>query len=182
MLTEIEKYINDNNNKPVNELYKLLINNYKSEIENAEIRFIMYDKFNYIDTDIDNDIDNETYDEKINRRDKEFKKKVEEYYNGFCVITGHSMTVCEIAHIYPFAEAEINEKYDPDNGIVLDRSLHVLFDKNLLTIDPTDYKLILSQKILNDNSLKYYHQYHNKKLNIKKESKKYFEKLYNKNT
>ena len=47
MLSEIEKYINNNYDNNYDKLYEKLINIYKSENELQEIKFILYDKFSY---------------------------------------------------------------------------------------------------------------------------------------
>jgi len=43
---------------------------------------------------------------------------VKEYYR-ICIITERSDTVCEVAHIFPFSESDINDKYNPFNGHII---------------------------------------------------------------
>lgn len=169
---DILEYIDANSDKPIDVLYNELKKNNNINL----INFAFYDLFNY--EHLEEYIDpNETYEEKIKRKDKKFKENVKSYYKT-CIITHRSECVCEVAHIFPFSESEIEEKYNEYNGILLCRDLHKLFDDKLIKIDPEDYKLIISEVLLNDNTLIDYHKYHNKILNIRNESKKYFEKFY----
>ena len=89
---------------------------------------------------------------------------------------GHNQ-VCEVAHIKPFYESNPEEKYDPNNGILLSADLHKLFDLKLLTINPDTFQLRLTDSVLLDEEFKDYYQYNGKNLEIKSESKKYFNKL-----
>jgi predicted restriction endonuclease len=200
MLSDIELYIRNfikKENIDMKQLYILLKNKFCCD-NNAtytihKINFIMYDMFQYIHTEEKTseetlketsketlkETSEETLEDKIKRKDNKFKKLVKSYYKT-CVITGRSEHVCEVAHIFPFSDSELKDKYNQYNGILLCRDLHHLFDNKLIIIDPVDYKLTLSDIILNDNTLIDYKKYHNMKLNIRKESKIYFEKFYNK--
>ena len=164
---------NLNSEKEYIEKYEELIKIYNNDTDKDKLDLVFYDfyEFEY------NINPNETYEDKIKRKDKKFKESVTKYYNS-CIITGRSLFVCEVAHIYPFADSELEDKYNPFNGIVLCRDLHKLFDDKLIKIDPIDYRLTLSPEILLDDSLEIYHKYNNKILDIKPESKHYFEKLY----
>ena len=171
MLDVIESYINEiNNGVTLDDLYKKILEKFNSDIEKKEIEFIMYEKFKYKPKII------ESYEEKIKRKDRQFKEEVKLFYKT-CVITGRSNKVCEVAHIFPFAESELDDKYNPNNGILLSADLHILFDKKLFMIDPETFTLCFTEEILYDDEFKDYHKYHNKKLNINKASIKYFEKL-----
>jgi hypothetical protein len=176
MFDEIEKYINKNKNKNKShkELYLDLITNFNNEIE--IINFIMYDKYNYVHNDNDNDKE-ELFEEKVKRLDSNFKKHVKDYYKK-CIVTGRSSILCEAAHIHPFCKSKIEDKYNPNNGIYLCSDLHKLYDRNNneMIITP-NFKLILSDEILNDVEMSDYHKYHNKILDIKPASKKYFEMI-----
>lgn len=173
MFDIIEKYINHNKNKSHKEIYLDLITNFNKEIEIQMINFIMYDKYNYVHNDKE-----EVFEEKVKRLDNNFRKDVKEYYKK-CIVTGRSSILCEAAHIYPFSQSEIDEIYNPNNGIYLCKDLHCLFDKknNAMIITP-EFKLILSDEILNDVEMSDYHKYHNKIIDIKPASKKYFEKYF----
>ena len=54
----------------------------------------------------------ETTEEKVKRKDKQFRDKVKSFYNNKCIISGRSEIVCEVAHIKPFSESDPEEKYD----------------------------------------------------------------------
>ncbi len=110
-------------------------------------------------------------EEKKIRNDDTFKEEVINKYKR-CIITNKPIYVCEVAHIFPFANCDENEKYDKDNGILLCRELHKLFDDNLMIIDYNTLKLTFNEKILNDDSLVDYHKYNNTTLKI--DISKYF--------
>jgi len=151
----------------------------KKEIENVEyLDYLFYSlkKYEYREIEKIEEIC-ETKEEKIKRLDKIFRENVISR-DIKCIITGKSRFVCEVAHIYPFSKCTMEEKYDENNGILICRDLHKLFDDKLITINPDNNKLKLSDEILNDETLEIYHKYNNKKLNIKKESSKYLRKLY----
>ena len=162
------KSIDKNNIIELTNLYNELIK--QNDKDYLDYLFYSLKKYEYINP-------NETYEDKIKRKDKKFKESVTKYYNS-CIITGRSLYVCEVAHIYPFADSKLEDKYNPINGIVLCRDMHKLFDDKLIKIDPIDFKLTLSQEILSDDSLEIYHKYNNKILDINPESRHYFEKLY----
>jgi len=107
------------------------------------------------------DIIKHTLSEK--RDDYNFRKSVRTYYNDECIISNHSFEECSICHIKPFSICNINEKYNPLNGIILNNSLHALYDKFLFTIHPTNYNIILSDKINSKNTsiTKYKNEYIN---------------------
>jgi len=168
-IEDIIKNINENNNDEINDKYnELLINNYNKN--NLDYVFYLYFEYeNNEDIDV-------IIEEKFKRQDNEFKNKVIKHYKT-CIITGRSKNICEVAHILPFSECNKNQKYDEYNGILLCRDLHCLFDKKLISINYKDFKLTLSKDILKDNTLEIYHKYHNKIINIRKESIKYFKLL-----
>lgn len=166
-IEEIIKYIN--NYDEIKDKYEeLIMKNYNKE----DLDYIFYLYFKYDNNE--NEIDNIKIEDKIKRQDSEFKNKVINNYKT-CIITGRSKSVCEVAHILPFSESNNEQKYDEYNGILLCRDLHCLFDKKLISIDYKDFKLILSKDILEDNTLEIYHEYNNKILNIKEETRKYLE-------
>ena len=162
------KSIDKNNIIELTNLYNELIK--QNDKDYLDYLFYSLKKYEYINP-------NETYEDKIKRKDKKFKESVTKYYKS-CIITGRSLYVCEVAHIYPFADSELEDKYNKLNGIVLCRDMHKLFDDKLIKINPIDFKLTLSAEILSDGSLEIYHKYNNKILDINPESRHYFEKLY----
>jgi len=111
------------------------------------------------------------------RQDYDFKRAVRNTYDDQCVISGYDIEECSIAHIKPFAQATSEEKYDPNNGIILTNSLHTLYDKFLFTIHPTNYTVIISDKIKNKSST--IAKYANKEIWITPASKFYLIWHYN---
>jgi hypothetical protein len=92
---------------------------------------------------------------------KEFRKEIIKKY-GKCVVSCAHNERCEASHIVPFAEDKIN-KYNIDNGILLRADLHKLFDKYLVSINPTTNTFIINKNYLeNDPSLI---KYNNIKIN-----------------
>ena len=176
MLEDINSYVDmivtKNNHSNLRLLFEQLIEKFTSDIEKIEIEFIMYERFKY--KYVNNLI--ESTEEKVKRKDDKFKEEVKAYYKN-CVITGRSSKVCEVAHIKPFSESNPGEKYDPNNGILLSADLHKLFDLKLLTINSDTFQLRLTDSVLLDEEFKDYFQFNGKILEIKSESKKYFNKL-----
>lgn len=63
-----------------------------------------------------------------------FSLAVRDAYEGACAITHeHSVPVLEAAHVKPFAQGG---EHRIDNGILLRRDLHSLFDRGYVTITP----------------------------------------------
>lgn len=164
------KQIDSDNKIELYNLYNILI----KDNDKLYLDYLFYSlkKYEHIENNI------ETIEDKIKRKDNNFKNKVKEYYKT-CIITGRSNIVCEVAHIFPFSDSDLNDKYNEFNGILLCRDLHCLFDKKLININPTNFELILNDEILEDKSLEVYHQYNKKILNIRQESRYYLNKLYN---
>lgn len=160
-----------------NELYDLIVdkenfeeytNLYTDNID--KIILVFMDKFDFDPTSI------ESTEEKVKRKDDKFKEEVKKYYKN-CIVTGTSHKICQVAHIKPFSESDPEEKYDPNNGLLLRSDIHDLFDKKLLTINPETFQLRLKDEVLSDEEFKDYLQYNGKILEIKLESKKYL-KIY----
>jgi hypothetical protein len=98
---------------------------------------------------------------------------IDRYKN--CMITGRSNIVCEACHIVPHSD---QENYDLDNGLLLCKELHCLFDKDQLKINYETSTVELSDTVMNDCTLKDYHQYHLTKLNLNNNVKKYLKLRY----
>jgi len=113
---------------------------------------------------------------KIIRNDDEFRKEIINKYKT-CAITNKPLYMCEVAHIYPFAECSDKEKYDPNNGILLCADLHKLFDNFYMKIEPETQIITFADCILDDDNLEEYHKYHNTVIN-KSISKYYLNKKY----
>ena len=151
--------------------YSSIYNKLKN-YERPLLNMMFYDKFGYV---------HEETEERTKRRDDKFKKEVKRRYKS-CIITGKSVRICEVAHIVPFSGSNYIEKYDPDNGILLCRELHNLFDTKSydLKINPESQCIELSDEILQDDGFQDYHQYNGKQLKVRLDENtiKYLKKKY----
>jgi hypothetical protein len=155
------------NHKDMNkkELYEKMILIYPKE----KVNFVMYNLFQYIHKETE---------EKEKRKDQNsFRQDLINRYN-YCIITGCNTIVCEACHIIPHSECDENIKYDVNNGLLFRVDLHKLFDNNKLKINPNTLQIELSDDILNDNSMKEYHQYNNKKIHIHEKSIYLLKQIY----
>ncbi len=79
------------------------------------------------------------------RHQSKFREELLRIYNDKCAISGHGpVEVLEAAHISGLSNSGDNNY---SNGLILRADIHRLFDKNLITIDP-------SQKVCIDTQLK----------------------------
>lgn len=68
-------------------------------------------------------------------------------YGGKCAISGCRIEpVLQAAHILPFSD-HIEFRDDLTNGLLLRSDLHLLFDRSLISINPEDYRVVLSPKV-----------------------------------
>jgi hypothetical protein len=71
-----------------------------------------------------------------------FRSHLLNKYGNVCAISGINPTeVLEAAHLYRYSESEV---HDPEGGLLFRRDLHTLFDRWLLTIDPSDLTIHVS--------------------------------------
>jgi len=166
----IIKYISENKNKQLNELYIELRNIIDTDILN----FIFYDKFDYEHKEII-----ETTEEREKRLDAKYRAIVKDKYKT-CMITGKPDYLSQVAHIYPYALCNQEEKYDPENGFLLSAELHILFDTVdlKLRIDPETELIILSEDVLTNTTLESIHKYHNTKILLSDKNKQYLRQKY----
>jgi predicted restriction endonuclease len=124
----------------------------------------------------------ETKEERLKRKDKEFRDKVIKKYNSKCAITGidYNLGICEVAHIYPFSSSSEEEKYDLNNGILLCGYLHKWFDSGRMKINPETKCIEFTDKIMSNETVKEYHKFNNKKIQLNSENIKYLKKIYTK--
>ena len=86
MLDKIEKFINNNKIDNYDNLYNTLINVFNSDIELAEINFIMYDKFKY---------------QYLNNKLRDNRDGQEEFRNNLinldkqCIISSDDPNICQ---------------------------------------------------------------------------------------
>ena len=77
-----------------------------------------------------------------------FRGGVMELFGSKCAITGCTVhETLEAAHVIPVSEGG---GYAPDNGILLRRDIHRLFDLNLVAIDPECLEVAIADRIAND--------------------------------
>ncbi len=84
-----------------------------------------------------------------------FSIKVREAYNGACAVTHeHTIPVLEAAHIKPYARGG---EHRVDNGLLLRRDLHSLYDRGYVTITP-DYVFQVGDRLRDEfkNGRSYY--------------------------
>ncbi|WP_294218876.1 HNH endonuclease [uncultured Chryseobacterium sp.] len=85
------------------------------------------------------------------RGQKKFRKKLLDVYEGKCAVTGcEIIEILEAAHIYSFKGSETDKI---PNGILLRSDIHTLFDLGLISINPQNYFVQISSKMVKD---KYY--------------------------
>lgn len=78
-----------------------------------------------------------------------FRNKLIDKYGSQCLITGCSeLTVLEAAHIHPYKGDNDNH---PGNGLLLRSDMHLLFDQNLIGIEPESLKIIISKVVKDSN-------------------------------
>lgn len=161
-----------------------LLENYLDNYNNKELCssiYSMYKKFNYDDEDIYHiDLDfmlNNIYNIKIVEQrlkrigQQEFKNKILELYHNKCVVTGNDcLEELEAAHIIPVSEVE---DYSLDNGLLLERNIHVTFDKYFWSINPDTFII----KSLNKGTIA---KYQGKKLDLPENLKENLRVHYNK--
>jgi putative restriction endonuclease len=89
-------------------------------------------------------------DIKVREGQGAFRLRLLETYRGCCAITGeHTEPVLDAAHIQGYLGPRSNH---PQNGLILTKEFHALFDKGLVTIEPplrssNDYRIRVSRLI-----------------------------------
>ncbi len=68
-------------------------------------------------------------------------------YGEKCAISGCLIEpVLQAAHILPFSD-HIEFRNDPTNGLLLRSDVHILFDRSLISINPENYKVVISPEL-----------------------------------
>ncbi|ARF12598.1 HNH endonuclease, partial [Klosneuvirus KNV1] len=98
----------------------------------------------------------------------------------YCIVTNSHSDMCEACHIIPYCDCDDNNKYDVNNGILLEAGLHKLFDKYLWSINPNTNKIEVSKQLLNDNSYDLINKHYGKVLNFNNNMKNNLITHYNK--
>ena len=182
--SNIFNYINqciNNNEYNINDLVidminKIDYNNINISLDDIvlDIKQILEIEFNIYDLDLVG-LKDKLMEIRESRKDYNFRKSVLMKYDR-CLITNYGVRRCEIAHIKPFSVCNDNEKYDHNNGLLLDSSIHKLFDKYEFTIDPETFEMIVKDDPDNDLGL---NEYNGKKLDISLDSREYIRYHYN---
>jgi predicted restriction endonuclease len=165
-MTKLEDFLDKNNNK---ELYNSI--------------FYKYKDFDYDDEDIfqidlefmlDNIYNIKIIDTKLKRMgQQEFRQRILELYNNKCIVSGNDCIIeLEACHIIPVST---EEDYSISNGLLIERTKHVTFDKYLWSINPDTFRIEVSKN--NCGSIK---KYEGGKLNLSEDLKLNLREHYNK--
>ncbi|SES06436.1 HNH endonuclease [Lentzea albida] len=74
-----------------------------------------------------------------------FRKALIKRYGHVCAITGPCPAeVLQAAHLRNFAE---HETHNPTEGVLLRADVHLLFDNDLLAVDPTTWRVVLAPSL-----------------------------------
>lgn len=83
----------------------------------------------------------------LRRHQAAFRQTLLNKRSNCCAITGTSeLSVLEAAHIIPYAE-RFADRDKPENGILLRRDIHKLFDAHLISINPETKEVEISSTI-----------------------------------
>lgn len=138
---------------------------------------IIKEKFNIEDIELIFsllNIDVSTNIQKENRLNGFRQNVIDRYHN--CIITGcKDISRCDVCHIKPFNECTFKQKYDVNNGLVLRKDLHPLFDNYKMSINP--YEKTIEVLNVDDDDIT---KYNNKVVNIFDESLEYVKLHYEK--
>ena len=172
-IENVKNKIKEANKDKLDELYEELSSNTKIT-NNINFWFKIFHDYVYVKK--------LKIQEKEKRDDTSFRKQVKERYNNCCMITHKIPEVCEVAHIYPHCDSNIDDKYDIDNGFYLCKELHSLFDNPMfhMKINPETHLIEFTDYIMNNNSMSEYHKYNNKKITLTQNNIKYLKMKYDK--
>lgn len=82
----------------------------------------------------------------------QLQEECEELYGKpICVLEKLSYPVLIASHIKPFIESNENEAYDPNNGLLLSRTIDSLFDLKYISFSD-EWKILFSKRISSDVS------------------------------
>lgn len=111
---------------------------------------------------------------KVFRNIGRLREECEEIYgNAMCVLEHLSYPVLIASHIKPFIDSDENEAYDPNNGLLLSRTIDSLFDLKYISFND-DGTILFSKRLSKDVKL-FWKEY---KLDVEilnKERKRYLE-------
>jgi predicted restriction endonuclease len=129
-MTKLEEYLDKLNNL---EIDNSIFNRYKDfdyddeDIFQIDLEFMLNNIYNI-----------KIIDTKLKRMgQKEFRQKILELYDNKCIVSGNDCDIeLEAAHIIPVA---IEEDYSLNNGLLLERNIHISFDKYYWSINPDTF-------------------------------------------
>lgn len=80
----------------------------------------------------------------------QLQEESEEYYGGVkCMLEKLAYPILVASHIKPFIKSDDIEAYDPNNGLLLSRTLDSLFDLKYISFDD-DGNILKSERLSND--------------------------------
>jgi putative restriction endonuclease len=93
-----------------------------------------------------------------------FSLAVRDAYRGACAVTNeHSIPVLEAAHILPYSDGG---EHCVDNGLLLRRDLHCLFDRGYVTVSP-DYVFRVGDSLRDEfHNGRTYYELHDRRIEI----------------
>lgn len=90
-----------------------------------------------------------------------FRKRIIER-DKKCIVSGANKSICEACHIIPYCDSDNANIYNINNGLLLNRNIHKLFDDHLVMIDPDTCEFIVTSEILNEPDYECINIYHKK--------------------
>lgn len=136
-----------------NEMHPAKIIHYvvsNTEYDENQVKLVLYQRFNI-------PLANMGYTTHRKRIDqKSFRNRLIDRFNS-CIITDMSAYECEACHIVPYHK---NENCDIENGLLLNRCIHKLFDAYIWSINPKTMCVEVDPRHI-DKSI---HQYAGKQL------------------
>lgn len=107
----------------------------------------------------------------IRTKQYQFRTKLLNIYSNHCCLSGIGTKELLIAsHIKPWA-IDKNHRADPGNGLLLNSLLDRSFDQGFFTVNPTDYRVIVSKKITDPKTKSYLLDYEGKQITLPDSSK-----------
>ena len=134
--------------KFLEELFRLAYSRLKADALEENNEFVLQSDINQILAR--NDLAQTTKETMIQARlgQGRYRKKMLKLWGGKCAVTGLQCEALLVAsHAKPWAISTDEERLDVNNGLPLSANLDKLFDRKLITFDPSDGKMIVSNSI-----------------------------------
>lgn len=109
----------------------------------------------------------------------EYRTRIKNRYTK-CIISDMFDDICEAAHIIPFTDSNDKECFDINNGILLNRILHKLFDNFDISINPESLNVEIKKTCRNYEFIKMYDNKHIKILSNYPKTIEYLRQHYEK--